>query len=93
MCDRIMLVVGLILLDAHFYSCYKNVNYCKIANNIIKTTILSDSSKHFLDCIYVTKILFFTFVEKILFKNKVICQYIGKLLLLFSCAKKSSHKY
>ena len=54
-------VLGSILSNSYFYLFYIKVDYCKIANSIIKTAILSDS-KYFLICIYVSEVLLVAFV-------------------------------
>jgi len=66
-----MSVLGFILSDAHFCLLYKKFNYCKIRNSIMKTA-MSSYRKHFLVCIYVSKILFLAFNQEILIKNKMI---------------------
>jgi len=52
----LMSVLGFILSNAHFYLSYGKLNYCNIRNSIIKTAI--SDRKHFLEYIYVSKILF-----------------------------------
>ena len=73
------------LSDSYFCLSYEKINNCKIANSIIKTTISSDR-RHFLVCIYVSKVslLFKKYNLKMKSYNEISDFYLFLLCGLFT---------